>query len=202
MTSDHLGVSESDVGIIGYRGNEKGRAKWYNHQPAMEIKRLLGDDVWNQYFKFCTVRHPLDKLVSAYFFQRKKMLEADWKFKMRNTLRKHLLKRPDFYPNSSGDQILSFRNWLKAGAFWDDKPAFMIDGEFALNGFIRFEHMEEDLEEICKKLRLPFEHGRLKHLKGNRRDTHFETREFFNEGLIKRVRELYAFELDFFGYEI
>lgn len=200
--SKEIGPHISKEGIIGYRGNSRRNAQWYNHQPASEIKEQLGAEVWNTYFKFCTVRHPLDKLVSAYFFQRKRIEKSTWNFRAKNSFRKNVLNKTDFYPDVSKEPIKGFRDWLGSGAFWDDKPVFLIDGKFALDDFIRFENLEEDLGRICEKLNLPYEPERLRHLKSNRRDTDFATRDFFSDELIKRVGELYRFELDFFGYAL
>src|SRR5262245_49182832 len=59
---------ESAAGIVGFRGLKRADDGnyWYNHAPAAEIRARLGDDVWNGYFKFCVVRNPFEKLVSAF----------------------------------------------------------------------------------------------------------------------------------------
>src|ERR1700761_4866672 len=61
----------SSAGIVGCRtGNllTIQSATWWNHMPAGTIKALLGQETWNSYFKFCAVRNPFDKLVSAYHY--------------------------------------------------------------------------------------------------------------------------------------
>jgi hypothetical protein len=38
----------------------------YNHMPAAEVKRLVGADVWNSYYKFTVARNPWDAVISMY----------------------------------------------------------------------------------------------------------------------------------------
>jgi len=58
---------ESPAGIVGFRGKDTPQnAKWQSHMPAEEIRNQLGDEVWNSYFKFCVVRNPFDKCISAF----------------------------------------------------------------------------------------------------------------------------------------
>ena len=54
-------------GILGSRMKGKNTV-WYNHKNAKEIKRDLGNEKFNDYFKFCIVRNPYDLMVSFYFF--------------------------------------------------------------------------------------------------------------------------------------
>ncbi len=44
------------------------KLRYYNHIPAVEIKALVGDDIWNSYYKFCFERNPFDRLISTYFW--------------------------------------------------------------------------------------------------------------------------------------
>jgi len=47
------------------------QSQLHKHSPAERISQALGDAVWNSYFSFAFVRHPLDRLVSLYeFFNR------------------------------------------------------------------------------------------------------------------------------------
>src|SRR5689334_12041430 len=63
--------SVSEAGIVGIRSGEPLEIQgviWWNHMPAKTIRALIGDAVWNDYFKFCIVRNPFDAVVSAYRF--------------------------------------------------------------------------------------------------------------------------------------
>ena len=53
-------------GIIGARGVYAKNANWWNHMPAKVIREKLGEDIWGGYFKFCTIRNPFEKCISAF----------------------------------------------------------------------------------------------------------------------------------------
>jgi len=42
------------------------RRKFYHHIPGWIIKERLPQAMWEDYFKFCVVRHPLEKIISGW----------------------------------------------------------------------------------------------------------------------------------------
>ena len=68
---DSIKQSIDTFGIVGSRakGIEKNDL-WKNHINALTIKRQIGDDKFNTYFKFAIIRNPYDVMVSSYFFQK------------------------------------------------------------------------------------------------------------------------------------
>ena len=45
------------------------RKRFYNHILAEEVQYLIGEAIWNSYFKFCFERNPYDKTISLYYFR-------------------------------------------------------------------------------------------------------------------------------------
>jgi len=45
-------------------------AFYYEHMPATRVRELVGDDVWQSYYKFCFERNPWDKVVSYYLWKK------------------------------------------------------------------------------------------------------------------------------------
>ena len=52
----------------------------YNGMRAEEIKNYIGDDIWNEYFKFSVVRNPWDRAISFWHWRdREKLINKLYK---------------------------------------------------------------------------------------------------------------------------
>ncbi len=168
-------------GIIGYRGRGKKDPAWYNHMPARQIKEQLGDQLWEDYFKFCVIRNPFDKLLSHfYYIIRKEMIDP------------RLLQ---------ADDVASFRNWLKSGGRVIDRDKYLIEGRVCLDYFIRYENLQEGIREVCTRLQVPFEPDQVPRLKTGMRNDQIPLKDYYDAQSISIVKDLYSFELDYFGYD-
>jgi hypothetical protein len=165
----------SPAGIIGYRGDDTGGKTWFNHMAAVDIRRLLGDDTWDSYFKFAVIRDPFDKLLSGYFFSQR--------------------------PTGTDEELITgFREWVKAGGAIIDRHTYTIDGKLCLDYFIRHEALEAGSREICDRLGLEVDLQRLPRLKDGFRQRHIPLAAYYDEEVKRIVSDLYAFELEAFGY--
>lgn len=189
----------SEAGIIGFRGAKRPiGTEWFNHMSAKKIKEKLGDDVWNAYFKFCVVRDPFDKAVSA-FYHFKKAREGSGKDPVGLTLKQRLKKilRPEPKFDSVREE---FEHWLAGGAMVLDRDKYVIDGEFCLDEVIRYESLQDDLKSVCEKIGVEFEPARLPEFKKGIRDDKVGLSEIYTPKSIEIVADLYAYELNRFGY--
>ena len=154
--------------------------------PAKEVKTYIGAEKWQQYFKFTVVRNPFDKMVSAYFHL-------------------HFIKsknNKELNVTESKNHIQEFRSWVKKGGKQIDKHLYLIDGEIAVDSFIRYENLKHDIEEVCKKLNLDYDLKDLPQLKTGRRDISITLTEFYDDESEQLVRDLYGFEIEYFNYQL
>lgn len=100
--------------------------RYYNHMPASEVRKLVGLPVWNSYFKFCLERNPWEKVISLYYHRH------------RREPRPHLR---DFIESEAADAF----NW----------PLYHIGSESAVDWIVRYERLDEMLEQVRVRLGLP-----------------------------------------------
>lgn len=187
----------SETGIIGYRGENHIGKTYYNHMPAAKIKELVGDKIWNDYFKFTIVRNPFSKLVSGWYH-----------FYKPNTKIKHrieyALKRPENLPLIAlgKKDIFDFRNWLQNGGCIIDRNIYMINGKECMDFYIRYESIIDDIKVVNTKLGIESYERILPKFKTGIRDNKIEIRDFYNRRTEKIVRKIYRWEFDRFGYEM
>ncbi|MCF8262160.1 MAG: sulfotransferase family protein [Melioribacteraceae bacterium] len=181
---------ESDAGIIGYRGpSVPANCKWWGHMPAKKIKESLGEEIWNNYFKFCSIRNPFEKCISHYEFMRKSK---------KTSLIQNLLLLIK-HPNYTYEQI-QFINLIKQRIILDSEM-YLIDGEFCLDDFIRYEKMNSEIERVCNILSIPFEPEYIPSFKSKNRRKIANIEYFYTQESIDLVRELFAYEFEKFGYK-
>jgi hypothetical protein len=190
----------SDAGIIGFRGTNRPKdTPWFNHMSAKRIKAQIGDDVWNRYFKFCVVRDPFDKAVSAFYHFYKSREAAGGKPEYKS-LKQRILGIFQGTPKFKSVRE-EFEHWLKTGAMVVDRDKYVIDGEFCLDDVIRYESLQEDMEKVCQRVGIEWDPTRLPEFKRGIRDDKVSLSEIYTPKSIKIISDLYAYELERFGYK-
>jgi len=180
----------SETGVIGYRGGDSSGCTWYNHMAAKKIRDLIGENIWNEYFRFTVIRNPFDKLISAFYMYEKR--------KQHGRLSKESLINRARCEN----EIERFRRWVKSGGKVIDRQIYMIDGEVCVDYFIPFEDLAEGIKCICNRLTIPFEPSRIQRLKAGARPGSVPICEYYDSETEQIVREIYAWEISKFGYDL
>lgn len=147
-----------------------------NHSVARKVRKEIGEDIWNSYFKFCFERNPFDKAVSLYFFKK------DRKKKYKS------LSMYDFFVlmNKSG-RVTNF-------------PIYSIGGTVAVDFVGRFENLHNDLNYVAEKLEFP-KKPTLPVTKARFRKDKRHYSEILDEQSVEYIRNVCRKEIMRFGYE-
>tara|TARA_B110000483_G_scaffold224951_1_gene284199 strand:- start:1107 stop:1802 length:696 start_codon:yes stop_codon:yes gene_type:complete len=181
---------ESESGVIVYRGKITGeKPKWYHHMPARQIKTLVGDDIWNSYFKFTVIRNPWDKAMSAYSHFGK-----NYKPKLHQKLFQQICH------STCTPEQRRFLNWLKHEQLPEDRNTYLINNEICVDEFIRFENLHDGIESVCNKLGLPWDENRLPKFKTKIRDNTIKPHQIYTPAAHQRIEKHYAYEIKNFAY--
>ena len=101
---------------------EANSQRYYNHIEARKIKKRIGEDIFNSYTKVSIVRHPIDYLISNYYF---------FGIDLHN---------------------VSFRDYAIQAPVKDFKKFYEINGEYIIDHMIRFENLNEDIKKLEQKI--------------------------------------------------
>ena len=146
---------------------------YYAHMPARPMRRYLGEDVWNSYFKFSIERNPWDRQVSIYFWRTR-----------------NLEKRPSFkeYMHSNDNRV-RLRNF----------DIYSLGGKIIADDMIMFHDMRADLERIFGRLGLDMPEDIPGAKTGVRTERGY--REHYDDETREMVARWYKREIEVFGFE-
>ena len=173
----HNVASAQEYGIVDaakllVKGRKKNR--FYNHMPASEVKALIADDAWNNYYKFCFERNPWDRVISLYY----------WRCKTE--------PRP------------SIEQFIDSGALKRLKrkglELYSIDGQVVVDKVCRFENIAAELETIRTQLGIT-EKLELPHAKSRFRKDKRSYRDILDEAQKTRIADMFSDEIELMGYE-
>jgi hypothetical protein len=147
------------------------KAIYYHHITAEKIRSLIGEEIWNSYYKFCFVRNPWDHAVSRYY----------WNIEKTN-------------------KVITMDESLQLNDPNANYPIYTIDGEIAVDFVGKFENLKEDFASVCDRLNIPFDgwFPRTKH-KSRKSKKHYS--EILTSEQVEYIRQKCSDEIKLFGYE-
>jgi hypothetical protein len=145
------------------------------HKTLDDYYKIYSKQELKSYFKFTIVRNPFDRIVSEYFYSRKRRLTQSRDFK---TFVVNGEIDTQSYPNHNIPQI----------DFFVDKKR--------IDYIAKFENLQEDFKTICDKIKIP--HQELPH-HNNTKHKHYT--EYYDDETRQIVAEKYAKDIEYFNYE-
>ncbi len=149
------------------------KRNYYTHIPAWRVRLRVGEQIWQDYFKFCFERNPWDREVSLFYYRRGRPRFAD-------RFADHLAELPN----------RRMRNWEIYAQ--KDRPGVDFVG--------RYETLEADLELALRKCGIDWT-GELPRAKGKFRTDKRHYREFYDDWSRELIASTYRREIEYFGYE-
>ncbi|WP_294227502.1 sulfotransferase family 2 domain-containing protein [uncultured Shimia sp.] len=175
-------ASISNYGIVGARGSDVAQKnEWYNHMPASQIKAQLEPEVWEGYTKICNIRNPWDKTVSWFHFRNPGV---------KSLPEEEIVAAFRAFMNPEDDSNLTIGL---------DTHIYFINGVPVADEYIRYDTMSADYNRICQKLDL--DAPPIPELKrGPRGKKTVPYQKYYDTELRDRVADIYAKEIDAFGW--
>lgn len=181
---------ETEYGVVGRRGwgkqnqGEESAKTWSGHIKARNVKRLLPDDVWQRYFKFCTIRNPFERTFSHFSMQHRELLDSG---------------------PSQAAITSAFKRWLETNESASyNLDRYMVRGEVVVDYMIQLENFAEGIKTVCEKLDIPFDESRIPtwRMNSKRKEQVGDWRIYYDAEAEAKVADIYAWEIERFDYRL
>ncbi len=159
-----------DVTPRNHKQNQAG-TKFGAHMSAREIRKIVGEDIWDSYTTACIVRNPWSRAVSQYYF------------------RLHRFKKTP----------PSFDQFIREKHFTVERSMYCNGQEVLVDHILRFEHLSEDLWVLAESLGIEWD-GWLPRSNSGLRPIGKHYSELYSPETREIVREKCAEEIALHGY--
>lgn len=174
--SDHCGEEDVVTPIYPPLTSHRPRnvGSFYNHMPATDVKKMVGETIWKSYQKFCVERNPWDKVLSFYCMERFR---------------------------SGG--ILSLDDFLASDNIGFNWPLYTDEHEAepVVDHVLRYESLASDLNALLPGMGIPWM-GELKYrAKSEYRVDRRHYREILTANQANFIARRFKKEIDWNGYD-
>jgi hypothetical protein len=165
-----IGINVNWYGPVKYRRGRK-------HITAAQIRKMLPDSVFIEYFKFAFVRNPWALLVSYYHF-----ILSD-----KNHKRHKKVSKMDGF-----NEYLLYE--IKRNKFNQSK--FLLDkNQNTIVDYVgKFEELTKDFDDICSKI------GILSSIPHHKKSSHSDYRSYYDDNTAQLVADHWSEDILNFGY--
>lgn len=149
-------------------------AWYYEHMPALRVRELVGEKIWNSYKTFCYERNPWAKVVSYY----------NWK------------------KNGQGRKMPTFEEYvMKKSHRLPIDARLYFDGEHSIvDEVYDYQSFEITFPQVCEKLGIPLSGSIPKEKTGVKQEKTGGYQEYYNDETREHVGRLFSREIDLMGY--
>jgi len=159
----------------------KGVVNYYKSSKYLNEIMEMDDEKWNEYFKFCVVRNPYEKAISAWnYIMETEMLNIDF------------------------DKYLTFKDIVSENEYWHiflSQYDNMLDenGIMIVNHTIKYENLEEELEKTLLSIgfdKITHNNKKMKNVR-----EHKPYKEYYTQESLDIINGIYEKDFEFFGYK-
>jgi hypothetical protein len=175
----------SDIGIERYLNQEMNYNLLFGgglqHFNARLIRKYLGKNRFDEYYKFTIVRNPYDRLVSFVGSRNGK-----WH-------KKEKLSKEQFI-----DHLKQSQRIFKSGSAPLPRSQYeyvTFKGKLVVNSVLHFENLNNEIDDLSSELKFEI---KLEH---RMKSYHDDYRFYYDEYSKKLVRKIYKKDFDYFGYD-
>jgi Sulfotransferase family len=144
-----------------------------SHAGARKVKKLMPDDIWNNYYKFCVERNPWEKTLSHYHM-----------FKYRSDTP---LTLDDYFTN--GNFCMNYCQYTN------------IKGNLLVNKVVKYENLVGELQKVFDMLSVPFRGSLGINAKSEYRTDRRSYREVLNSKQAAIITNHFSKEISMHGYQ-
>lgn len=106
-----------------------GDKKLFNHIMISEVKKIIPKKIFDNYYKFCVEREPVDKCISDYF----------------------MLKNSSYH--NQNNKNITWSDYINAGVFPIDTNKYTdSENNLCVDKIIKYENLNEEIAILSKKL--------------------------------------------------
>ncbi len=168
-----------------------GQENGARHCNAVHMKRCY-PDLWSDFFTFCFVRNPYNRLYSAYQYLKNggNLKKRDLHFQSRILCQSSCFE--EFVCDwLTRDSVYSYTHFIPQYEFIYDNDECLVD-------YIgKFENLENEYQFLQGKLSLP---DRLMHTNRSKLNTKTDISDLYSPEMAQKVREIYQNDFKLFGY--